>query len=77
MGDCIDIYASPCVKELATGKLPYNTGNSAQCLCDLEGCDGGGWEGGPRGRRYVYIHIYLLYIYIYMHMAESLHHMVR
>lgn len=27
----IDIYASPCVKEIASGKLPYNTGSSAQC----------------------------------------------
>jgi len=27
----IDIYASPCVKEIASGKWPYNTGGAAQC----------------------------------------------
>ena len=30
-GNSIDIYTLPCVKQIANGKLLYNTGNSAQC----------------------------------------------
>ena len=47
----IDIHTLPCVKQIASGKLPGSTGSSAQCCDDdLEGWDGGvGWEGAPRG----------------------------
>ena len=35
--------------KIVNGKLLYSTGRSAQCD-DLEGWDGGGVEGGSRGR---------------------------
>ena len=35
----IDICAQLCVEQIASGKLPCNTGNSAQCCDDLEGWD--------------------------------------
>ena len=33
----IDICAQLCVEQIASGKLPCNTGNSAQCCDDLGG----------------------------------------
>ena len=46
----IDIYTLPCVKQIASGKLLYSTGNSARCSAvTLRG-----WEGGPRGRGHMY-----------------------
>ncbi|SBO33677.1 hypothetical protein ANAPC2_01422 [Anaplasma phagocytophilum] len=52
----IDIYTLPCVKQIASGKLLYSTGCSAQYwLCgDLEGRVGG--KGGPRGRGCMYMY---------------------
>ena len=42
----IDIHTLPCVKQIASGKLPGSTGSSAQCCDDdLEGWDGGGGLG--------------------------------
>ena len=59
----IDIYTWPCIKWIASGKLLYTTGSSAQCSAmTSRGTVGGGWEGGPRGRN----------IYIYTHVSDSL-----
>ena len=50
----IDIYTLPCVKQLASGKLLYNTESSALCSDHLDGWGGRGWERGSRGRIYMY-----------------------
>ena len=50
----INIYTLPCVKEIASGKLPQTTGTSAVPCDDLEG-----WEGGSRGRGDIYIYMYM------------------
>ena len=44
-----------CVKQIASGKLLYSTGNSLVLCDDLEGWEAGAWEGGSEGRIYVYI----------------------
>ena len=48
---------------MASGKLLYSAGSSAQSSDDLEGWNGlGNWEEGSGGRGYIYTHI-----------ADSLH----
>ena len=43
------------VKQIASGKLLYSTGNSLVLCDDLEGWEAGAWEGGSEGGIYVYI----------------------
>ena len=45
-----DIYALPCVKQLASGKLPCSTGGSAGCSVMSYQGGIGEWEGGSQGR---------------------------
>ena len=40
------MYTLPCVKQIAGGKLLYDTSSSAQCFCD----DLEGWSGVGGGR---------------------------
>ena len=49
-----DIYTLPCVKKIASGKLPYNTGSPVGTVWQARGV---GWEEqrGTRGRVYIYI----------------------
>ena len=51
---CIDIDTLPCVKQIASGKLLYSTGCSAQCSLMTERGGMGGWEV-QEGRIYVYV----------------------
>ena len=53
------IYNLPCVEQIASGKLLYSTGSSAQYGEDLEGWDGsrGVWESFKRQGIYVYIQL--------------------
>ena len=44
------IDTPPCVKYIASGKTLYTTGAELTFGDDLEEWDGGGREGGPRGR---------------------------
>ena len=37
----IGIYTLPCLKQIASGKLPYSTGGSAQCSVE-------GWDWSER-----------------------------
>ena len=52
-----DIYAPPCVKQLAQGKLLCNTGISAQRCDDPEGWDEA--VGGRFQREEIYVDIWL------------------
>ena len=51
-----EIYTSPCVKETASGKLPYDTGAQPCALQHPPGVGWcGRWEGGARrGNMYAY-----------------------
>ena len=49
-----DIYALPCVKQLASGKLPCSTGGSAGCSVMSYQGGIGEWEGGSQGRGYMH-----------------------
>ena len=43
----METYSSPCVKQPASGNLPYDSGSSNQVLCaNLEGCDAVGDRRG-------------------------------
>ena len=45
----MEIYTRPCVKQMASGKLPYDAGSSDPVLCDnLEGWMG--WEVGEEAQ---------------------------
>ena len=54
----IGMYTLPCLKQIASGKLPYSTGSSAQyCVVTPRagiGVRGTRGEGGLRGWRYMY-----------------------
>ena len=52
-----EIYTLPCIKQIASGKLPYNTGSSAQR--SVEGCTVEGSDGKGVGRRFKRIYVYL------------------
>ena len=48
-----DIDTLPCIKERASGKLPYSTGASAWCSVMTQRAGRGG-EGRFKGREYMY-----------------------
>lgn len=52
----IDMYTLPCVEQMASGKLPYSAGSSAQCCDGLEG-RGGGWQGGRLEKEGMYVFV--------------------
>ena len=58
----IYIHTQPCVKLIASGKLLYSTGSSAQCSVITQRGGLGGWGRGSRGKG------------ICIHMADSYCH---
>ena len=55
----IDIYALPCVKQIASGNLMYSAGNSARCSVMTQMGGSGVWEGDPREGIYIHITVSL------------------
>ena len=53
----IDIYTPPCVKQIASGNLLYNTGNSAWCSVMTQRDGKGGGRRSKRGEIYAYIQL--------------------
>ena len=49
------IYTLPYVKQIASGKLLYNTGSPGCALWRPRWVRWQGWEGGSRGRGYIYM----------------------
>ena len=45
----IYIYTLPCVKQIVSGKLLYNTGSSAQCSMTTRGMGWGGVKEAQEG----------------------------
>ena len=46
----IDIYIIPCIKLIASGKVLYSTGSSAECSVMTSMGEMGEWGGSPRGK---------------------------
>ena len=54
----IDIYTPPCVKQVASGKLPCSTGSSALCFVKTSlGALGVRWVEGSLKREGMYVHL--------------------
>ena len=51
----IDIYTLPCVKQIASGNLPYSRGSSARCSV-MTWMGGMAW-GGRSKREGIYVYI--------------------
>ena len=62
----IDTYTLPRVIQMASEKLPYNTGSPVRHSVMIYG----GRMGGGR-RRYMCVYILYIYIYIYIYIADS------
>ena len=50
-----DVYRSPCVKQIANGKVRYSTGTSAPCSVMTQKV-GMGWEGKSK-REVIYVYL--------------------
>ena len=63
----METYILPYVKQIASGNLLYDSGNSNRGLCDnLEGWDG---EGSSRGRRH-YVYLWLIHVDVWKKLTQ-------
>ena len=58
----IDINTRPCVKQTASGKLPYSTGSPVRCSVTTQRSGGGSVSEVQEGEDiYIYTYLFLLF----------------
>lgn len=58
MGDWDHIYTLPCVKVIASGRLPHSPGSWDECSAEIDGWDWEvGWRENREGEVFAYIRL--------------------
>ena len=67
----VAIYTQPCVKQIASGKLLYNTGSSTQYYMTIQ-MDGIGWGVGRRFKREgTCVYLWLIHVFVWQKPTQN------